>query len=337
MRALAHRDIQNEVLPAPMLESRPADDIVVGIIIVYVLIVAVAVIANQLSSLVPHVRIARGGESRPVAAHGLRECQVGRTEHVAGEQRRAEVVAEHEVHIEAMRNPIGNDRVHFVLKGVQKHRCLRSRDEARDATGLAHVFHIAGKRGYANNLSVRGRHDEAIEEGKRAVEVDPLSPIIHVALGHAYLLASRYDEAISQFQKGIEVEPAFANAHEFLGIAYQRKGKYEAALTEMRRADSLLENWIWKTSLARLYTVMNRRESAAQIVHEFTTRRPPASLVTTAALYAAVGERDRPLALLEQACDRRDPDVNFMVSMPAFDVLRGDPAFRALVRRIGLS
>ena len=54
---------------------------------------------------------------------------------------------------------------------------------------------------YANNLSIRGRHDEAIEQGTRAVELDPLSPIVHVALGHAYYLAGRHDEAIEQLQK----------------------------------------------------------------------------------------------------------------------------------------
>jgi hypothetical protein len=66
-------------------------------------------------------------------------------------------------------------------------------------------------------------------------------------------------------------------------------------------------------------------------------RRPNASRVTTAAIYAAVRERERPLALLKKACDERDPDIGFLKSIPAFDTLRDDPAFQALLRRIGLS
>jgi TolB-like protein/tetratricopeptide (TPR) repeat protein len=190
---------------------------------------------------------------------------------------------------------------------------------------------------YANNLSLRDRHDEAIAIGRRAIELDPLSPIIHVALGHAYLMAHRYDEAIGQLKKALEIEPSFANAHQFLGLAYERKGMYERALTEMQTANSSIENWVWKAFLAQLYTRMDRNEEAMQIVTEFSARRPKASRVTTAALYAAVRERARPLALLQKACDERDPDIGFIKSIPTFDALRDDPAFQSILRRIGLS
>ncbi len=190
---------------------------------------------------------------------------------------------------------------------------------------------------YANNLSLQGRHGEAIAAGRRAVALEPLSPILHVALAHAYLVASRDDEAIEQLQKALEIEPASANAHQFLGVAYQRKGMYEKALAEMREANALFDSWLWKANLAHLYMAMNRPGDAQQVLTEFSTFRPRVSRVTTAALYAALGERDRPLALLEQACDERDPDVGFMQSLTAFDPLRGDSAFQALLRRIGLS
>jgi len=188
---------------------------------------------------------------------------------------------------------------------------------------------------YANNLSIRDRHDEAISQGTRAVELDPLSPIVHVALGHAYYLAERYDEAIGQMQRALEIEPSFANAHQFLGQVYARKGLHEEAVAEYRQADAG-ERWVWKSALAYLYTRMGRHPEASRIVGDFRTRRPQVSLVTTAALYAAVGERDQPLALLERACDQRDPDISYIKSLPAFESLRGDPAFQALLRRIGL-
>jgi len=190
---------------------------------------------------------------------------------------------------------------------------------------------------YANNLSIRGRHDEAIAQGRHAVELDPLSPILHVAVAHAYLLAGRDDEAIRQLGKALEIEPSYANAHLFLGMAYERKGRYDEALTEMLKADGQLENWVWKAFLADLYTRMDRPDDARQIVRAFDMRRPNASRVTTAAIYAAVRERERPLALLKKACDERDPDIGFLKSIPAFDTLRDDPAFQALLRRIGLS
>src|SRR5207237_5361013 len=52
---------------------------------------------------------------------------------------------------------------------------------------------------YGNNvLSALGRSDDAIAEGKRAVELDPLSLIINADLGTDYYFARRYDDAIAQ-------------------------------------------------------------------------------------------------------------------------------------------
>jgi tetratricopeptide (TPR) repeat protein len=127
---------------------------------------------------------------------------------------------------------------------------------------------------YANNLSYRGRHEEAIAQARRAVAVDPLSPILHVALAHAHLLAGRYDEASSQRAKALEIEPASANAHLFQGMAYMRQARYEEALVEMTTADRLLESWVWKSFLADLYMRMGRPEDARGIVKLFE-RRPP--------------------------------------------------------------
>jgi tetratricopeptide (TPR) repeat protein len=190
---------------------------------------------------------------------------------------------------------------------------------------------------YANNLALQGRHDEAIAAARRAVAIEPLSPILHVALGHAYLVAGQYDEAIGQLQKALEIEPALPNAHQFLGLAFQRKGMYDKALAEMHTANATYDSWLWKAYLAHLYMTMNRREEAMQLVSEFNTSRPRVSLVTSAALYAAVGERDRALALLEQACNERDPDAAGIIEVPVFESLHRDPVFQSLLRRIGLS
>jgi TolB-like protein/Flp pilus assembly protein TadD len=189
---------------------------------------------------------------------------------------------------------------------------------------------------YANNLSVRGRHQEAITYASRAVEIDPLSPILQVALAHAYVLAGQDEEALVALSKALEIEPASGNAHLFRGMIYSRQARYDEALGEMLIANRQFENWVWKAFLADLYVRMDRRDEAQRIVQAFETRRPGVSRVTAAALYAAVGERQRPLALLRGACDARDPDITFLQSVPAFDRLRGDPEFQALLRRSGL-
>src|SRR5215472_13212851 len=58
-------------------------------------------------------------------------------------------------------------------------------------------------------LAAFGRFDEATAEGKRAIELDPLSPVINTDLGHTLINAHHYDEAIAQLRKTLEIDPAF--------------------------------------------------------------------------------------------------------------------------------
>jgi len=50
-------------------------------------------------------------------------------------------------------------------------------------------------------LAALGRFEEAIAEGKRAIELDPLSTVINVDLGETLYYAHRYDEAERQCEK----------------------------------------------------------------------------------------------------------------------------------------
>ena len=55
-----------------------------------------------------------------------------------------------------------------------------------------------------------------------------------------------------------------------------------------------------------------------------------------ATLYAALDERDQAFALLERAYAKHDPQLRFLNADPAFDLLRDDPRFQDLLRRVGL-
>jgi tetratricopeptide (TPR) repeat protein len=87
-----------------------------------------------------------------------------------------------------------------------------------------------------NYLSPMARHDEAIAEGKRAQELDPLTVAIGADLGWAYNHARRYDEGIEQCQKVLEMDPNFSFGYWCLGMAYSQKGLYEKAIATFQKA-----------------------------------------------------------------------------------------------------
>src|SRR5438132_5403839 len=59
---------------------------------------------------------------------------------------------------------------------------------------------------YGNDaLSAFGQFEEAIIEGRRSVELDPLSVVINSDLGTTFCYARRYDEAATQLRKTLEI------------------------------------------------------------------------------------------------------------------------------------
>jgi tetratricopeptide (TPR) repeat protein len=60
---------------------------------------------------------------------------------------------------------------------------------------------------YAYLLSGEGRHDEALAHARLALELDPVSPIVHGDLGLLYLLAGRFENAIVHCRRTLELDP----------------------------------------------------------------------------------------------------------------------------------
>ena len=76
---------------------------------------------------------------------------------------------------------------------------------------------------YGEYLTVTGKPDEAASEMQRALEMEPVSLPMNRAVGSAAYYAGRYDQAIEQARKTLLLDPGFIGAHTLLGRAYQQK------------------------------------------------------------------------------------------------------------------
>jgi TolB-like protein/Tfp pilus assembly protein PilF len=186
-------------------------------------------------------------------------------------------------------------------------------------------------------LLLAGKFDRAIAEGKRAVELDPVSPINRADLGGAYTMLRRYDEAIQQLRSTLEIDPDFYWAHRYLGLTLELKGETTEAIAEYQRAFQLSDDPIMLAFLAHAEANAGRPNEARQILARLTvvakTRYLPA--YAFAVIYVALGEKDQAMDWLEKNVrDHASPVINLITLDPYLDPLRGNPRFEVLVREV---
>jgi serine/threonine protein kinase/Tfp pilus assembly protein PilF len=191
---------------------------------------------------------------------------------------------------------------------------------------------------YGNGpLLALGRFEEAIAEGKRAIELDPLSPIINADLGKNLYNARRYDEAIAQLRKTLEIDPTFYYTHYNLGIALQLKGDVPAAIAEYTKAEQLSDDLVVQVLLAAAKAQSGDKDAAIQMLaeqEELSQHRHVRACCRTV-LYLSLGNRAEAIRQLERGIADHDVlTVSLIKVDPTLDPLRGDPRFQALVQKV---
>jgi eukaryotic-like serine/threonine-protein kinase len=190
---------------------------------------------------------------------------------------------------------------------------------------------------YANGpLLVLGRFDEAVAEGARAVELDPLSPIINVNQANNFIIAGRYDEAIHQIRKALELDPEFGYAHSNLGLALELKGDLPGAIAEFRRAHQLDGDPLSLAYLGNLYGKTGNVTEAANILTELEqlTKTKYVSAYAFALVQAGLGNRAEALRWLEKCYADRSQEIGYVRVDRLLDPVRDDPGFQNLVGRV---
>ena len=85
---------------------------------------------------------------------------------------------------------------------------------------------------YSHCCLAKRQFHQAAAEAKLALFIDPLSVRANYHLASIYYFSGRYDEAIEQLRKANELDSRSARTHQVLAYAYARKGKCQEALAE---------------------------------------------------------------------------------------------------------
>ena len=172
---------------------------------------------------------------------------------------------------------------------------------------------------------------------ERAIALDPLAPMASWARANCLATARRYDEAIEQHRKTGELDPNFYYFDSPGGLAYREKGMYPEAVADYLHVRQATGQPV--AGLAVTYAKMGRTEEARAVLSEFLdlSARQYVSPEQVAMIYASLGERDQAFAWLERAYEARSAFlVVGILTSPAYDPLRADPRFAALVKKMGI-
>ena len=186
-------------------------------------------------------------------------------------------------------------------------------------------------------LLMTGQFDRAIAEVNRAVELDPVSPIIHADLGTVYTVARRSEDAIEQFRHTLELDPQFYWAHRQLGLALELKGDPGNAIAEYQKALQLSDDPRVLAFIGHAEASTGRQNEARAILAKLTemAKTRYVSGYSFAVIHLALGEKDQALDWLEKdARERNGFEINFVKVDPYLDPLRGDQRFEALVNKV---
>jgi serine/threonine-protein kinase len=204
----------------------------------------------------------------------------------------------------------------------------------------AHLFYAGAY------LTPMGRHQEAIAEMKKSLDLDPLSLPLNTLMANTYFWAGEYEQSALQFKHTVDLDPTFPMAHFFYVDLLAETGKYEQAIEQAQKGELVAgaspeEAAASAQELRRAIQAGGPRgywhknlELTLKELHEAGAHYFPALAVALA--YAKVGDNDKALEWLERSYAERDGNLTLIRSYPQFKSVHGDPRFRALTRRIGL-
>ena len=189
-------------------------------------------------------------------------------------------------------------------------------------------------------LGILGRMEEAFEEIEIAKQLDPLSPIIREGKGYLLMLSGRHDEAIEEYRQILDLDCFFYKAFTSMGRAYTQKGMYEEAIAMLQKGRSLSGD-IPSTLgvLGQAYALANRPAEARRLIEELSglSKRRHVSSTCFALIHLGLGEKERALDWLETGAGARQPSLIALKIHPAYDGLRGEPRFHAILKTLGLA
>ena len=183
-------------------------------------------------------------------------------------------------------------------------------------------------------LAIFGKMNEAIEEHKRAQELDPFTPLHTAWLGGLYHMVGEYEKGLIEAEKAAQMQDGYALSMLVKGRILMDQGKYEEGLEILKQASEIVRAWRYYGYAPALIQA-GRKEEAKAIIQELEAKPPNGwRALCLGILYSKLGDFDKALEWFNY----KEKDA-WYVGIRIFNLpeeLKKDPRFLKLISDMNL-
>src|SRR5581483_6202857 len=197
-----------------------------------------------------------------------------------------------------------------------------------------------GHHWYSDFLAANLRLEEARNEARCALDLDPLSLIINWNMGWMLCFSRQYDLAIAQFKSTLELDPNYLVTYLFLGQAYVQRELYDEAEAAFQRAVDLSQRAAVSLALlGHCQALAKRTQDALKVLAELQERAQTSyvSPAFFAWIHLGLGSHEECFKWLEKALAERSNWLVWLNADPKYDPLRSDGRFARFIDKVGLT
>ena len=188
---------------------------------------------------------------------------------------------------------------------------------------------------YGEMLACEGNIEAGLDELRIASEIDPLAPVNLHVMGWVSMYDNREDEARAYYHEVLAIDPYYQSSIGNLASLNMMEGKFDEARARTNQLAAIL-GYDPVTALAIIDALENPelKENALQKLAQ--DKILPEGVGGKAFNLMLLDEPELALDSLEKAFDQGAPYAVHMKRMNAFDPIRENPRFQALLKKMNM-